>query len=274
MELNTSESLEFIRSTTDLVPQAVLVLGTGMSDAIKGMEDVVTIPYSHIPDFPKPDAPTHVGELLIGRLANYPLAVMRGRPHFYEGYSMDEVTYPIRVLNKLGAKNLVVTNAAGGLNCDYQSGDVVIITDHINFMGTNPLIGPNDDDEGPRFPFMTQVYDPEYRQIFTKACLSEKIVPRFGVYLAVTGPTLETPAEIRFFQKMGADLIGMSTVPEVIVSKYLGMRILGVSVVSNLAISKPCDGKQDITDEINSQVATVAGSLGKAFKRFFKDLGQ
>jgi purine-nucleoside phosphorylase len=274
MKSSISESVEFIRSTTDLIPQALLILGTGMSGTIKGMEDVVTIPYSHIPNFPKPSAPTHVGELLIGNLAGYPLAVMKGRPHYYEGYSMDEVTFPIRVFNKLGAKCLVVTNAAGGLNCDYKSGDVVIITDHINFMGTNPLIGPHNEEEGPRFPFMAQVYDPEYRECFSGACLSEKIIPRFGVYLAVSGPTLETPAEIRFFQKMGADLIGMSTVPEVIVSKYLEMRILGISVVSNSTVTAPTPGKAEITDEINTQVEAVANSLGKALRRFFKDLSK
>ncbi len=273
MKVNIDESLSFIKSTTDLKPEAVLVLGTGLKDCIGDLDESVTIPYSQIPHFPTTTAPTHEGSLLIGKLSGYPLAVMRGRHHYYEGYSMKEITYPLRTLNALGAKTLIVTNAAGGLNIHFKNGDVVIITDHINLMGDNPLRGPEDGDLDSRFPVMTQTYTPELMDMFCQACVAEKVLPRQGVYVAVPGPNFETPAELRFLHSAGGDLVGMSTVPEVIMAVYLKMKVLGISVVSNMAIFLPEKKKhQDPVEKINKTSEKAAKTMRKIFKRFFKEL--
>lgn len=272
MRQKLEESLAFISSATDISPQGLVILGTGLRDALGELDEAVTIPYSQIPHFPTPTVATHEGELVIGKLQGYPLAVMRGRVHFYEGYSMAEITYPLRVLHALGARTMVVTNAAGALNINFKLGDIVIISDHINLMGSNPLRGITDDDLGTRFPLMTQAYDPELIDIFSAACLAEKAIPRFGVYIAVSGPNLETPAELRFLHSAGGDVVGMSTVPEVIQAAQLGIRVLGVSVVSNLAVFLPQRMEGEAIDYINRTAQETARILRKVLKRFFKEL--
>lgn len=266
------ESLAFINSTINTPPKGLVILGTGLRDALAELDEAVTIPYSQIPHFPIPTVATHEGELVIGKLQGYPLAVMRGRVHYYEGYTMAEVTYPLRVLHALGARTLVVTNAAGALNINFKLGDIVIISDHINLMGDNPLRGVNDVEAGTRFPLMTQAYDPELIDFFSAACLAEKAIPRFGVYVALSGPNLETPAELRFLHSAGADLVGMSTVPEVIQAVQLGIRVLGVSVVSNLAVFLPQRKEGEVINEINRTVNKTSQILRKIFKRFFREL--
>ncbi|NLI97701.1 purine-nucleoside phosphorylase [bacterium] len=268
------ESIEFIRSTTDIVPEGLLILGTGLKDAIGELDEAAIIPYSHIPHFPTPTVSSHEGELVIGRIEGYPLTVMRGRPHFYEGYTMDEITYPVRVVRELGARMLVVTNAAGALNINFKIGDIVIISDHINLMGVNPLRGFSDDAKGQRFPSLSQAYNPELMNSFTAAALAEKILPKTGIYVAVAGPSLETPAELRFFHSAGGDLVGMSTVPEVITGVQLGMRILAVSVVSNMAIFLPQPSNGDTLEEITKAASETAQKMRKVFKRFFKEFSK
>ncbi len=274
MRQQIEESLAFIRSTTNLIPKGLVILGTGLKDAVDDLDEAVTIPYSHIPHFPTPTVSTHEGELVIGRMEGYPLAVMKGRPHFYEGFSMDEVTYPLRVIHELGAETLVVTNAAGALNIHFKIGDIVIISDHINFMGVNPLRAFTDEKAGPRFPALSQAYNPTLMERFTIAALAEKVLPKTGVYIAVAGPSLETPAELRFFHSAGGDLVGMSTVPEVIVAVQLGMKILAVSVVSNMAIFLPQPPEGETLEEISQAASQTAQKMRKIFKRFFKELNK
>jgi len=272
MTQQIEESLKFIRSTTDLVPEGLVILGTGLRDAIGELEEAVTIPYSHIPHFPTPTVPSHTGDLVIGRMGNYPLAVMRGRAHYYEGYSMAEITYPLRVLHALGIRTLLVTNAAGALNINFKVGDIVLISDHINLMGDNPLRGIMHEGVGARFPVMTQTYDPALMDYFTSACLKQKILLRSGVYVGVAGPNLETPAELRFLHGIGADLVGMSTVPEAIVATQLGIRILGISVVSNVTLFLPQPPAGESLEEITSAAAKTGRPLARIFKHFFKEL--
>lgn len=274
MKQKIEESLSFIRSTTDIIPEGLVILGTGLSGAIDGMDEAVTIPYSQIPHFPTTSATTHKGELIIGTLKGYPLAVMHGRVHYYEGYDMDEVTYPVRILNYLGVRTMVVSNAAGALNIDYRVGDIVILSDHINLMGVNPLRGIGDEETGSRFPLMTQAYDPELSGLFGKSCVAEKLLPRHGIYVAVSGPSLETPAELRFLHTIGGDLVGMSTVPEVIVANHLGIRVLGVSIVSNQAEFLPQEPAADTIERINRTAKKAAGQLRKILRRFFAEINK
>lgn len=272
MRQKIEESIKFIRSTTNIAPRGLLILGTGLADVVGEMDEMVTIPYSQIPHFHTVSAPTHTGDLIIGRTGGYPLAVMNGRLHYYEGYSMTEVTYPIRVLHSIGVGTMVVTNAAGGLNVDYQSGDIVLITDHINLMGESPLRGSVEPESDSMFPLMNQAYDPHLAGLFSSACTAEKIQHRRGIYLAVAGPNLETPAELRFFRAAGADLVGMSTVPEVLVAVHLGIRVLGISVVSNTAVFCPGTGSADPIGDIKRTAKTTCKSLARILKRLFKEL--
>ncbi|MFD6430710.1 purine nucleoside phosphorylase I, inosine and guanosine-specific, partial [Bacillus velezensis] len=191
--------------------------------------------YETIPDFPVSTVEGHAGQLVMGTLEGVQVIAMQGRFHYYEGYSMDQVTFPVRVMKALGVESLVVTNAAGGINTEFRAGDLMIITDHINFTGTNPLIGPNEAEFGPRFPDMSEAYDKELSSLAEKTADELGIPVQKGVYTAVTGPSYETPAEVRFLRTMGSDAVGMSTVPEVIVANHAGMRVLGISCISNAA---------------------------------------
>jgi len=229
------KAARFIESRTELRPRMGVVLGSGLGAFADSLSDVVCIPYAEIPGFPISTAIGHAGRLVIGSHAGVPLAVMQGRVHLYEGYSGREVIFPMRVLGRLGIRAAILTNAAGGVNLEYKQGCLVVMTDHINLQGTNPLVGPNDDRFGVRFPDMTRAYDPEFRKFVSDAGKKLKMNLHEGVYLALSGPNYETPAEIHSFRTLGADLVGMSTVPEVLAARHAGIRVLGISCVTNMA---------------------------------------
>jgi len=229
------EAVSYIRSVTVREPHIAVVLGSGLGAFADELADPISIPYSEIPGWPASTAVGHSGKLVFGKLGRLDVAVMAGRAHLYEGYSPAQVTMGVRVLHRLGARSVVFTNAAGGINLSYKQGALVLISDHINLQGSHPLIGPNDDNEGPRFPDMSEAYSARYRTLAHEAAHQLKIQLDEGVYAALTGPSYETPAEIRYLRAIGADLVGMSTVPEVIVANYLGMRVLAISCVTNMA---------------------------------------
>lgn len=212
-----------------------LILGSGLSDSIGALENVKKIEYQQIPGFPVPTVAGHHGEWLCGQMYGKRVAVMRGRFHFYEGYTMEDITLPVRVMQRLGVRTLIVTNAAGGVNMDYAPGDLMLITDTINYSGVNPLIGANLDGFGPRFPDMTAQFDKELQGIARRVANEQGLALREGVYMWFSGPSFETPAEIRMARVLGADAVGMSTVPEVIAARHGGMRVLGFSCITNLA---------------------------------------
>jgi purine-nucleoside phosphorylase len=225
----------FIRERGPLQPVAGLLTGTGLGDCAEAIDVVHSLDYDEIPHFPRSTVESHRGRLLLGRLQNRPVAAFQGRFHLYEGYHPREVTFPVRVLQRLGARYLLVTNAAGGLNPDHRAGDIMLIADHINLTGENPLVGPNDPDWGLRFPDMSRVYDPELLDR-ARAIAQELGQPlSSGVYAGLKGPSLETPAELRFLRTIGADAVGLSTVQEVIAAVHAGLRILGLSVITNIA---------------------------------------
>jgi purine-nucleoside phosphorylase len=237
----------FLLSKTLLRPKIGLVLGSGLGAFGDELNDAIRIHYSQIPGFPRSTAVGHPGQMVIGKSANVPVAVMQGRVHLYEGYSPAEVTYPIRVLGKMGIRALILTNAAGGINLEYKQGALVVISDHINLQGQNPLVGPNDERFGPRFPDMTHAYYKSYRALALDAARKMRKTVYQGVYAALLGPSYETPAEIRYLRTIGADLVGMSTVPEVIVARQMGMKILAISCVTNMAagiLDKPLDHQE------------------------------
>jgi purine nucleotide phosphorylase/purine nucleoside phosphorylase I, inosine and guanosine-specific len=229
------EAAAYIANKTALRPQVGLILGSGLGGLAEEIEDATILPYGDIPHFPQSTVPGHKGRLVIGRLAGAPVVAMQGRFHYYEGYSMEQVVRPVRVMAQLGVKTLIVTNAAGGVNESFSPGDLMLIVDHINLFGTNPLIGPNEEAFGPRFPDMTEAYDKRLRALALQAAEELGIRLQQGVYMGLSGPTYETPAEIRAFRVLGADAVGMSTVPEVIAARHLGLRVLGISCVTNMA---------------------------------------
>lgn len=216
-------------------PEVAVVLGSGLGGFEQQLEDRVEIPYRGIPGWPQSTAEGHAGKLVFGRLDNRSVAVLSGRAHLYEGYRPAEVVFGIRVLGKLGVRGLVLTNAAGGINLSFEPGSLVLISDHINLQGSNPLVGPNDDSLGPRFPDMTDAYSQRYRMIAREVAASLGLHLKEGVYAAVLGPSYETPAEIRYLRAIGADLVGMSTAAECIAANHMGIRVLGLSCVTNLA---------------------------------------
>jgi purine-nucleoside phosphorylase len=226
---------KFILSKTKLRPRIGLVLGSGLGAFANEIPRAARIDYKKIPHFPQSTAIGHAGRMVIGKIADVPVAVMQGRVHYYEGYSQREVIFPIRVMARMGIGAVVLTNAAGGINTNYKQGCLVILRDHINLQGTNPLIGPNDENFGVRFPDMTQVYWKPYQAAALQEGKRMGIEVAEGVYGAMTGPSYETPAEIRFMRVIGADLAGMSTVPEVIAAAHMGIRVLGISCVTNMA---------------------------------------
>jgi len=214
-------------------PQIGIILGTGLGTLADKIEEPMIIAYEDIPFFPVPTVAWHTGQLVFGRISGKKVVAMQGRFHYYEGYSAQEITFPLRVMKRLGANILIESNAAGGLNPQFVPGDLMIITDHINLMGINPLIGPNDETLGPRFPDMSNPYDRELVKLTEQVAIEEKIKIQRGVYVAVAGPNLETAAEYRFFRLIGADAIGMSTVPEVIVAIHSGMKVLGITCITD-----------------------------------------
>jgi purine-nucleoside phosphorylase len=226
---------KFIFSKMKLRPKIALVLGSGLGGFADELTEATGIPYAKIPGFPQSTAIGHAGRVVIGEVAGVPVIAMQGRVHSYEGYSAKEVTFPMRVFGRLGIKAAILTNAAGGINTGYTQGALVAIRDHINLQGTNPLIGPNDERFGPRFPDMSKAYSATYRSIVAEEARRLKMEIQEGVYAALSGPSYETPAEIRYLRTIGADLAGMSTVPEVIVARHMGIEVLGISCVTNMA---------------------------------------
>jgi purine-nucleoside phosphorylase len=229
------ETVEFIRARCRHQPALGLIFGSGLGACADLLTDRTVISFNDLPNFPLTKVVGHPGQLIIGNAEGIPSIALLGRVHLYEGFSTSEVVFPIRVLGCLGIRQLIVTNAAGGVNETFNPGDLMLITDHINFTGTNPLIGTNLDEFGPRFPDMSEAYDSGIRRIALKAARQKNISVREGVYIAFSGPSYETPAEIRMCRAMGADAVGMSTVPEVIVARHMGIRVLGISCITNMA---------------------------------------
>ncbi|HZQ91403.1 MAG TPA: purine-nucleoside phosphorylase [Terriglobales bacterium] len=226
---------EFVLARTRHRPRIALVLGSGLGGFADSLKDATGIPYADIPGFPQTSAIGHAGRLVIGTSAGVALAAMQGRAHFYEGHPMRDITFPMRVFGRMGVGAVVLTNAAGGINLNYGQGALVVMSDHINLQGTSPLVGPNDERFGPRFPDMSQAYDRNYRRFAQEEGRRLGMEIHEGVYAALHGPQYETPAEIRFLRTIGADLVGMSTVPEVIVARHMGMKVLAISCVTNMA---------------------------------------
>lgn len=231
--INTSA--EFLKNKFSTSPEIGLILGSGLGVLADEIENAIKIPYTEIPEFPVSTVEGHAGQLVFGTLKGKTVLAMQGRFHFYEGYSLEKVTFPIRVMKQLGVSTLIVTNAAGGINESFEAGDLMIISDHINNMGTNPLIGENDKDLGVRFPDMSEAYSRELRQVARSVAEKLNINIKEGVYVGNTGPSYETPAEVRMLRVFGGDAVGMSTVPEVIVARHAGLRVLGISCISNMA---------------------------------------
>jgi len=227
------EAAAVVRERSSLRPQVAIILGTGLGGLAAEIAVDAEVPYEQIPGFPLSTVETHAGRLLLGRLGGRPVVAMQGRFHRYEGYDLQQVTFPVRVMHALGARSLLVSNACGGMNPLWAPGDLVLLSDHINLLGDNPLLGHNDDRLGPRFPDMSAPYDPELRRLARQAALDLGIVLREGVYVAVSGPNLETRAEYRMLRAIGADVVGMSTVPEVIVAVHQGMRVAGISIITD-----------------------------------------
>ena len=234
-KMKIKEATHFIKQFLSNEPSVGLILGSGLGVLADEIDNPIKIPYEQIPYFPQSTVEGHVGQLVVGTLKGTTVMVMQGRFHYYEGYSMKEVTFPIRVMKGLGISKLIVTNAAGGINLSLEAGDLMVITDHINHMNDNPLIGPNDPDLGVRFPDMSESYSKELRQTVKKVAETLNIQLKEGVYVANSGPTYETPAEVKMLRKLGGDAVGMSTVPEVIVARHSGIQVLGVSCISNMA---------------------------------------
>jgi len=234
-KVKLDEARTYIMEQVSMLPELGIILGSGLGAFADLVEDKVTISYKDIPHFPISTVEGHAGQLVFGKVEGQSLVVMQGRFHYYEGYTMQEVTFPIRVMQVLGVKGLIVTNAAGGINSDFQAGDLILIKDHLNLMGENPLRGSNLSNLGPRFPDLSEAYNSEWRQKALALMPNYDIRPQEGVYAAMSGPSYETPAEIRYSRSIGADMVGMSTVPEVIVANHGGMKVLGISCVTNMA---------------------------------------
>ncbi|KJR48600.1 Purine nucleoside phosphorylase [Desulfosporosinus sp. I2] len=260
------EAQHYLRDQVGLSPELGIILGSGLGSFADLIEEKIAIPYQEIPHFPVSTVEGHAGQWVFGKVDGLPIVVMQGRFHYYEGYAMHEVTFPIRVMQGLGVKGLLVTNAAGGINPEFRSGDLILIKDHINMMGDNPLRGANLSSFGPRFPDLSEGYDPEWRQKALAIMPNYGIRPQEGVYAAMSGPNYETPAEIRFLRTIGADMVGMSTVPEVLVANHGGMRVLGISCVTNMAAGI-------LPQKLNhAEVMETADRVTKQFVSFVRGL--
>ena len=236
-----TEAAEAVRARTGIRPRGGLILGSGLNALADSVEGAVKIPFGDVPYFPVSTVEGHQGRLILGMLQDVPVMVMQGRAHYYEGYSMGQVGLPIRTMKLLGAEMLIVTNAAGGLNMSYAPGEIMILRDHINLIGMaglNPLRGPNLAEFGPRFPGMNEAYDPRLRELASRVALEAGVPCHQGVYICLAGPSFETPADVRFLRLIGADAVGMSTVPEVIAARHCGMRVLGLSGISNVLMGE------------------------------------
>lgn len=234
--MTVAETVQAVRARTGLVPEVAIVLGTGLGALTELLDADVVIPYAELPGFAVPTVESHAGRLHLGTLAGRRVAMLQGRFHRYEGYTLDRVTFPVRVLHALGAGTLIVSNVSGGMHPLWEAGDLVLLADHINLLGDNPLAGPDDDGGSARFPDLTEAYDPALRLLARDVALEQGITLREGTYVAVAGPNLETRAEYRMLRGLGGDVVGMSTVPEVIVARQLGMRVLGLSIITDLCL--------------------------------------
>jgi purine-nucleoside phosphorylase len=260
----------FLKGKYENSPKVGLILGSGLGVLADEIEKSVKIPYNEIPDFPISTVEGHAGQLVFGTVNDVEVVAMQGRFHYYEGYSFEKVTFPVRVMKELGVEILIVTNAAGGVNESFSPGDLMIITDHINNMGTNPLIGPNDSRLGVRFPDMTEAYSKELRNLAKQMAKKLNIETQEGVYVGNTGPTYETPAEVRMLRALGADAVGMSTVPEVIVARHAGLKVMGISCISNMAagiLDQPLNHEEVIetTEKVKSNFLLYVKELIKQF---------
>ena len=241
------QAAQFVLSKTKLRPRIAVVLGSGLGAFGDELREPTRVPYQEIPFFPRSTAAGHAGQLVVGKSGNVPVAAMQGRVHLYEGYSAHNVAFPIRVLARMGVQSAILTNAAGGINLEYKQGALVVINDHINLQGHNPLVGENDERFGPRFPDMTRAYHKPYLEIALAEAKRLNLDPHQGVYTALLGPSYETPAEIRYLRAIGADLVGMSTVAETIAARQMGVRVLAISCVTNMAagiLDKPLDHRE------------------------------
>ncbi len=258
------QALRHLRALTSFRPDVAIILGSGLGPLAEEITAKARVPYQEIPGFAASTAPGHAGQLLLGELGGQRVVAMRGRLHGYEGHSAAEVAFPVRVMHALGAESLVVSNACGGLNPNWHAGELMAQLDFINFTGANPLAGPNDPDAGPRFPVMFDCYDPEYLELARKTARAEDIALHEGVYLAIQGPSYATRAELRAFRTLGADAVGMSTVLEVIAARHLGMRVLGLSLITDMALP---DGNAHASGE---DVLNSAETAGPTFRRLLK----
>ncbi|MDO5715051.1 MAG: purine-nucleoside phosphorylase [Tissierellia bacterium] len=259
---NTKQSIQYIQKRIQWKPEIAIILGSGLGNFAESIEEKIEIPYEEIPGFPQSTVKGHDGRLIFGRVADKKVVAMKGRIHYYEGLGINRVVYPIEVLCDLGIQNLIVTNACGGVNKNFKPGDLMIIKDHINFTGENPLIGPNDDAKGPRFLDLTYTYDPKLQQLAKKVSHELNIQMQEGVYMWFTGPCYETPAEVRMAGILGADAVGMSTVPEVLLAHHRGIKVLGISCITNMAagiLDQPLDHEEVI--EVSSQIEDRFKSL-------------
>ena len=266
---------DFIRSRSSVEPRVGLILGSGLNPLADAVRNADVIPYSEIPHFPKPTVEGHVGRLLMGRLEDTPVMIMQGRVHFYEGYPLSQVVFPVRVMQVMGIESLIVTNAAGGLNPEFRAGDLMLITDHLNLVGmggSNPLFGPNDPSLGPRFTDMSQASDPEYGRLALEVAQQHAIPLHQGIYAGLAGPTFETPAEIRFLRLIGADAVGMSTVTEVTVARHGGIRVLGISGISNMALAEPDADHEASHEEVLAAGQQIVPRLTELIRSFLAEL--
>ena len=249
------EALDFIQNKTDLRPEYLMILGTGLGQLADEMDIQLAIPYDEIPHFPVSTVESHHGKLLFGKLGGKDVVAMQGRFHYYEGYTMQQIVFPVRVLKANGASTLIVSNACGGLNPNFSRGNIMLIRDHINMLGDNPLIGPNDDELGPRFPDMSEPYTERLSDIAENVALEKGIKIQQGVYVALTGPMLETRSEYRYLRQIGADVVGMSTVPEVVAAVHMNMEVLGMSVITDECFP---DALEPVSIEDVLEAATMA----------------
>jgi len=256
----------FIKERINASPETGIILGTGLGGLVNEIEILDSIPYNEIPDFPVSTVEGHAGRLIYGKLGNKEVLAMQGRFHYYEGYSMKELTFPVRVMKFVGITQLFVSNASGGLNPDWHVGDIVLINDHINFFSEHPLHGKNENELGPRFPDMSKVYDERLRNKAKMIAIENNIVVKEGIYIGVQGPTFETPAEYKMFRVLGGDVIGMSTVPEVIVARHMGIKVFGISIITDSGVPG------EIVEISHEEVQKVAMKAEPKMTRIMKEL--
>lgn len=269
MEQIIEQSASSLRGKLNATPEIGVILGSGLGGLAARIENPVTVPYGEVPGMKASTAPGHLGQFVAGQIAGKEVLCMQGRLHFYEGHSMADIAFPVRLMKRLGVHTLIVTNACGAVNRDFAPGDICLITDHINFMGTNPLMGPNPDSLGPRFCDMSEAYTPALRTLALEVAREQGLTLRQGVYLGYTGPSYETPAEIRAFRVLGADLVGMSTVPEVIAAHHCGLRVLALGLATNMAagVTEVKLSEQDVLDTAASRAKVLQALVEVLIRR-------